>query len=293
MLLGGALFLGALPGGGVLASAACAAESPSAALVVDTGEGVTSLCVALPADSVSGMKLIQLAGQQHGLQYRIEGGAVCQLAGTGPSQGDCFGEYPDFWGYWRGDDDGGWTWSNSGAATTSVSAGDVEGWAWGSGNDGTSHPQPPASRHSEVCDSASSGGEKPEPEDDGAGSDREDHEGAPEPGSDEGEENDDPTATTEGSIENDDGVSDGATSEAEGERRRKGKRRAGADSATDDDLTEGSERAPADEDEPGLAPALSTGDEATGPPAVGLAALGAALLLGGAGVLAARRRRSR
>ncbi len=136
-----------------MAPAACAAQSDSAALVIDLGEegGVLRYCVVLEGSSVSGSELIQLAGQQYGLDYRIDQGGVCRLAGVGPASGDCFGDYPYFWGYWRGEPDGGWSWSSLGAASTSVEAGDVEGWAWGTGQDGSSHPQPPATTHAEVC----------------------------------------------------------------------------------------------------------------------------------------------
>lgn len=135
------------------AGTACAREGGSAALVIDTGERVVRLCVALPERAVSGIDLIQLAADQHGLAYSLGygGGAVCSLAGVGPTGSDCFADYPRFWGYWRGDGEGGWTWSNVGAGSTVVEAGDVEGWSWGEGNDGETHPQPPAVRFEQVC----------------------------------------------------------------------------------------------------------------------------------------------
>ena len=290
------LFVGALPGGGVLASTACASETRSAALVVDTGEGVSSLCVELPSASVSGTKLIQLAGQQHGLQYRIEGGAVCALAGTGASEGDCFGEYPDFWGYWRGNGSSGWSWSSAGGASTTVQAGDVEGWSWGSGNDGGSHPQPPETRYSSVCSSSPAGGEKPEPETDADG-DRgeraEPDDGSPDGSPDEGEENDDPTATTEGLVENDDAGASDADPDAEKKRPKKRKRGTPSVDESEADPPEIASGSADEADERETASTLPASGEADGPPLVGLAGLGAALLLGGAGALVSRRRRSR
>jgi hypothetical protein len=133
---------------------ACADEQPRAVLVVDTGARDLSYCVALDDDTVSGIDLIVLAGRQHGLPYRLGygGAAVCMLAGVGTSGDDCFEEYPNFWGYWRGNGSGGWAWSGSGAASTSVSDGDVEGWSWGSGDDGDSHPAPPPTSFGDVCD---------------------------------------------------------------------------------------------------------------------------------------------
>ena len=137
----------------ITASAVCAGTGDRAALVVDTGESTIDYCVSLPDDSVSGLELIELANDQHGLQYRFgDGGqAVCMLANVGAEGDDCFGEYPDFWGFWRGDGNGGWTWSRVGAGSTLVRDGDIQGWSWGSGQDGSTHPQPPATRYTDVC----------------------------------------------------------------------------------------------------------------------------------------------
>jgi hypothetical protein len=137
---------------------ACAAESPRAALVIDTGETVVRYCVALPDDSVTGMELIQLAGDQHGLSYRLGfgGKAVCMLAGVGAGGTDCFQSYPDFWAYWRVDGSQQWMWSSSGAAISSVGDGDVEGWSWGSGDGPDAHPAPPLTAFESVCKAAPS-----------------------------------------------------------------------------------------------------------------------------------------
>ncbi len=148
------LGLGA-PALGVLVSApaACAATDQRAALVVDTGAQARSYCVALGADSVSGTDLIRLAHEQYGLDYRLGfgGRAVCRLAGVGVDGGDCFGAYPDFWGYWHGDGDGGWTWAGGSAADWIVRAGGIEGWQWGPGQDAGTHAAPPATREQDVC----------------------------------------------------------------------------------------------------------------------------------------------
>lgn len=152
LLLGIALLAGAtLPVAGT--SPACAGEGARAALVVDTSENTYRYCVTLPDDSVSGIGLIELANDQYGLQYRLGSGgqAVCMLANVGAEGDDCFGKYPDFWGYWRGDGHGGWDWSSAGAGSTVVVDGDVEGWSWGSGQDGASHPSPPETTFDSVC----------------------------------------------------------------------------------------------------------------------------------------------
>ena len=138
----------------VAAPVACAATDQRAALVVDTGSAARSYCVALGADAVSGTELIRLAHDQYGLDYRLGfgGRAVCRLSGVGVDGGDCFGAYPDFWGYWHGDGGGGWTWASGSAADWSVEAGDVEGWQWGPGQDGGTHAAPPATREEDVCE---------------------------------------------------------------------------------------------------------------------------------------------
>lgn len=135
--------------------AACASAPGHVALVIDLGDegGDLEYCVAISEREVTGIDVIELAGDQFGLEYRLGfgGGAVCMLAGVGPEGDDCFASHPDFWGYWRGDGKGDWTWSSSGPGTSSVSAGDTEGWSWGSGMDGSTHPEPPARSFTDVC----------------------------------------------------------------------------------------------------------------------------------------------
>ena len=136
-------------------AAACAAGAgqPHAGLVVDTGGHATSYCVALDASSVSGIHLIELAGQQFGLQYGLGfgGQAVCQLNGVGPDGDDCFADYPLFWGYWHGSGDDGWSWASTGAGSARVSDGDRDGWSWGTGQSGDTHAPPPAERFDQIC----------------------------------------------------------------------------------------------------------------------------------------------
>jgi hypothetical protein len=151
--------------GGAAACAAALDESPHAGLVVDTGGGATTYCVGLDGATVSGIHLIELAAAQYGLQYRLGfgGKAVCQLQGVGPDGDDCFAQYPDFWGYWHHTGDEGWTWANAGAATAVIADGDLDGWTWGSGDTGATHPAPPALRFDEVCRPEPSPTPDPEP----------------------------------------------------------------------------------------------------------------------------------
>lgn len=265
------------------AAPACAAGS-SAVLVVATGGSTYRYCVTLPSGSVSGLDLIKLASEQHGLQYSLGygGRAVCQLAGVGPEGDDCFADHPNFWGYWRGDGSGGWTWSGTGAGSTTVTSGDVEGWSWGSGQDGNSHPQPPSTTYESICttssgtsgggtSSGSGGGAKPKPK------------ATPPPGTTEGTtEADNRSDLTEGAAEADDG-----TNESPNKSKKK--------PAGDDDADAEEELAAGDDegddaqisDEPVL-----LADE--GPPVAGIVGIGLALLFGGLGaMLAARRQRRR
>jgi hypothetical protein len=138
-------------------------------LVVDTGSATYRYCIALDAESVSGLRVVELAAQQHGLSYSLgyQGQAVCMLAGVGSDEEECFRGGEPFWGYWRASSSGGWSWSGTGAAGTSVEDGDVEGWAWGTGNDGGSHQAPPVTTHESVCgaDEDPDGGSTEQPRD--------------------------------------------------------------------------------------------------------------------------------
>lgn len=263
---------------------ACAGTGDRAALVVDTGDSAHRYCVALPDDSVSGTELIVLAAEQHGLSYRFGygGDAVCMLAGVGTSGGDCFERYPDFWGYWRGDDSGGWSWSGSGAGSTRVTDGDVEGWSWGSGSDGNSHPAPPRTTFASVCPAA------PPP----AEEEREPEPDRREPGAS-GAEGKQPRRAAP------DAAPPASASSEEVSRqevRRHGQRRPRIEREPKPKrvVTRESADAPEvpdafDDDRP--AAASGTNPAPPGPPVTGLAALAAAGALGGFGSWLARRRR--
>ena len=151
-----ALTLGGLAPMLVAPPPACATTGNSAALVVDTGGRATRYCVAMDEARLSGIELIQLAARQYGLDYRLGygGAAVCRLDHVGIEGGECFTDSDAFWGYWRGTG-GGWSWSSTGAASTVVEPGDVEGWSWGTGRDGSTHPSPPATSYASACGSSS------------------------------------------------------------------------------------------------------------------------------------------
>lgn len=128
------------------AAPACAAEPPHAALVIDKGGEVLRYCVEFPAGrtSVSGIELIELAGEQHGLSYRFDsfagvGLAVCMLDGLEPADDGCLGT--PYWAYWHGDGSGGWIFATQGAQASTVPDGGVDGWAWGGSS---TRPEPTA-----------------------------------------------------------------------------------------------------------------------------------------------------
>ena len=151
-----ALTLGGLAPMLVAPARACATTADSAALVVDTGGRETRYCVAMDSPRLSGIELIELAAEQYGLDYRLGygGAAVCRLDHVGIDGGECFTDSDEFWAYWRGTG-AGWSWSSTGAASTVVEPGDVEGWSWGSGRDGSTHPAPPPTSYASACRDAS------------------------------------------------------------------------------------------------------------------------------------------
>lgn len=290
---------------GLGAPPACAGEQGRAVLVVDTGQTVHDLCVALPDASVSGLELIVLANEQHGLSYRFGygGGAVCMLAGVGPTGDDCFEEYPDFWGYWRGDGSGGWSWSTSGAGSTTVSDGDVEGWSWGRGNNGETHPRPPTMTFGSVC---SGSGDPPATETKPTPDGHSGQEDAP------GRRRKRPAvgpSTSSGTQR--DRRSEGEVAATAGSERDVVSQRPSGDISPSESRRAGSRRLRPGRDvshpsaaRPGAAPparspdgaeevAASAEDGASpGPPPAGIAAVAIAAVLTGAGSLRARRRRS-
>lgn len=202
------------------AACATAQGGAHAALILGTGSSTLTYCVALDGSTVTGIHLVQLAGAQYRLQYRLGfgGEAVCQLAGVGPSGGDCFADYPDFWGYWHGDGAGGWTWAGSGAGSSSVGDGDVEGWTWGSGDTGATHVAPPALAFDDVCDASPEPDPSPTPGGgsggDGGGGGSSDHHGGTGGGAgtdsgDGGSGSSSPSSADEAGSSQDDGGSKG------------------------------------------------------------------------------------
>lgn len=118
--------------------AAAGAELNRAAVIVDTGTSVKTVCVRFVEESITGVEALQRAAVDPVLRaFPGKGAAVCSLCGTGCAGDEsCLTCDPDgrFWSYSRAP--AGTTSlrvSGAGASNTVVRDGDVEGWIWGRG----------------------------------------------------------------------------------------------------------------------------------------------------------------
>lgn len=285
-LVGIALCFGAAPAVVGTATVACAAEGNSAVLVVDTGESSYRYCVGFSSSSVSGIELIRLASEQHGLQYSLGfgGQAVCRLQGVGPDGDDCFADDPYFWGYWHGTSSGGWSWSSTGAGSYRVEPGDVEGWSWGTGQSGDTHPQPPPTTYGSVCATGEGGKDAPPAERPAKGSSGTDRK-PPAKRSGDG-------ATAPG-AEAAAAAPDDPVPVQRSERPRRAPGRDDGDEERRGPIEEaGSPSLPVDAEPDRIETAAPGSEDGGGVPAAGIAALVAALALAGAAGAIARRRRA-
>jgi hypothetical protein len=256
-----------------IACATASAGGPHAALVVDTGQRATAYCVALDQASVSGTHLIELASEQYGFTYRLGfgGRAVCMLAGVGATGDDCFGSYPNFWGYFHGTGASGWTWASGSAADHPVGDGDREAWSWGAGDSATTHGVPPSTTIDDACGVAPSPSPSPSPS-------------ATPPS---------PSPAGGGGSSNGGGSQDGGGSNPAGDSN-------GGDQGTGQtsEHTKSSEpsaspaaAAPTSASPAVVRAAAASPPPSSGPPLAGLAALGAIVILGAGGFVTMRRRR--
>ncbi|HEY8018784.1 MAG TPA: hypothetical protein VIG53_04730, partial [Actinomycetota bacterium] len=249
------------------------------ALVVDTGAQATSFCVALDRASVSGTHLIELASAQYGLSYRLGfgGRAVCMLDGVGATGNDCFGGYPNFWGYFHGAGSSGWTWASGSAADHQVGNGDREAWSWGAGDSGTSHGAPPATTIDDAC------GVAPPPDP------------SPSPSSPPSATPPTPSPSGGGGSSNADGSNAGGGTDPGGGSNAggQGSGQTSQHSATPEPSTSPSPTAaaPTSASPAVVRAAAAAPPPSSGPPLAGIVALGAVALLGAGGVAAMRRRR--
>ncbi|MBL7183673.1 MAG: hypothetical protein ISS50_04395 [Anaerolineae bacterium] len=120
-------------------------------LVVDFGDGrVETTCVAFEEAEITGMDVLLRA--RYEVVTGFGGGAVCQINGQGCPSSNCLGCHPAddggwiYWAYFHLED-GHWSYSQLGVAAYYVSDGDVEGWAWGTGQ----ADLPPIITFDEIC----------------------------------------------------------------------------------------------------------------------------------------------
>ena len=130
--------------GGVLAQTvtapgAGAAGPHRAMVVVETGSATYRQVITFTADSITGLQALDLAGAQPVVYtFAGQGGAVCRLFGVGRDAGpNCLGGADGdnrYWAYFRAPaGTSSFTYSRSGAGSTQVHDGDVEGWRFGTG----------------------------------------------------------------------------------------------------------------------------------------------------------------
>lgn len=117
-----------------------------AAIVLSYGpERCVVRIVPVPAAGLTGLDALRAAG----IVVSEKGGLVCALGVAGcryPDQ-DCMCALPNYWSFWRLGAQG-WRYAPTGAATSLLGPGQVDGWAWGAGG------APPALDAAELLDPA-------------------------------------------------------------------------------------------------------------------------------------------
>lgn len=128
-----------------------------AGLVVLFSDGsLRTSCVAFENESITSLELLQRSGVEVVAQASGGNAAVCKIGADGcdyPAE-PCFckfgaGQTGQYWAFWRlvGDT---WQYSNTGAGARRISNGEVDGWAWGTGNV-QSGALPPVVPFEQVC----------------------------------------------------------------------------------------------------------------------------------------------
>ncbi len=117
------------------------AQAPHrAGLIVQFADGqVETACVTFAEESLSGVDLLLRANLSATFDYSSGLGAkVCQIGDTGcdyPAQDcwcQCQGSPCAYWNYWQVRN-GQWLYSSLGAGSRRLNDGDIDGWAWGDG----------------------------------------------------------------------------------------------------------------------------------------------------------------
>jgi hypothetical protein len=129
-----------------------------AGLVLLGSDGnVQTYCVAFVENTISGVELVQRAKLPLIVQPSGNNAAVCKIGDDGcdfPAE-DCFcrfggGQHGEYWAFWQLRD-AAWEYAQLGAGAARVKNGDVNGWAWSSGESG-SGLQPPVRTFEQICE---------------------------------------------------------------------------------------------------------------------------------------------
>lgn len=141
-----------------------------AGIVVKFSDGrVQTSCVSFQTESISGLDLLQRTGLDVIAQSSGGSAAVCKIGGDGcafPAE-PCFckfggGQQGQYWAYWRLNGSA-WQYSAQGASSIRVTNGDVDGWAYGTGNV-QSGAAPPVTPFDQICPAVQPEPVQPEPE---------------------------------------------------------------------------------------------------------------------------------
>ena len=133
-----------------------AAGEHRAAVIVDTGTQVKSVCVRFTEEFLSGRQVLERAADELQPVFRTfsgTGSAVCALCGKGcPADDSCLTCGGDsYWAYHQAPAGSGYRKSPAGVSSTRVRDGGVEGWRWGTGG------PPPLESIDEVCPPGATG----------------------------------------------------------------------------------------------------------------------------------------
>jgi len=94
---------------------------------------IETYCISFNEESISGYEFLKRSELQLEYEFFSMGVAICKIEDVGCPPSECLiCEKPNYWAYWHMVDDE-WSYSTKGASDYHVSDGDVDGWAWGTG----------------------------------------------------------------------------------------------------------------------------------------------------------------
>jgi hypothetical protein len=142
-----------------------------AGVVIDTGGGTVTYCVAFEGESITGDELLRRAGRSFD-QFGGAARTVCSIDELGCSDSSsfdsCFCECEagsgscTYWAFFIQRYGSAWQYSTLGFNLAEVRDGDMHGWRWGSGSM-QSAPPPASVSFEQVCGHSPRGGQAPTP----------------------------------------------------------------------------------------------------------------------------------